>query len=402
MDNNLPQETIQIEALPHFALMTPDTRELAMITLEALKLSPPLLVSSIFGLPWSWLPPYRRYSEYQIANLWQPLRFLRFLINTNVPSLPFAPPTFSPPFVNEFLWQPSVILQRPDHNGSYTSFLDESWFFVNGIMTNSAVAQINAAYLAYLFHRPITLVQNATSSLWLDLLQCAIGKQWRKITEPAVKAMPAIYDALKDKSKERVVVIAHSQGTIVMATVLDLLYQITKRQKHLKEELLSARAAALPYASPVFVYPDEEPLNLGDFEPLTEKELGKLEVYSFATCANAMSWFRPPSKQSPPIPWIEHFGNEQDLVARLGMIAPNLERHPIFIDGPRYMRKGAWGHLLNEHYLYPIEQQQRKGRKHGGQGNPAPFELLPVSGPIAEQIGAMPRLYTYLNGGRHS
>lgn len=400
MDKNIPQQTIQIKELPHFTLMTPNMSELTQIALDALKISPPLLVSSIFGLPWSWLPPYRRYSEYQIADLWQPLRFARYLINSNVPSLPFAPPSFSPPLLNEFLWQPSVILQRPDHNGSYTSFLDESWFFINGIMSNSAIAQINAAYLAYLFHRPITLIQNATSSLWLDLLQCAVGKQWRRITEPALKAMPVIYDALKDKSKERVVVMAHSQGTIIMATVLDLLYQITKREKRLKEETRSARAAAPSYAPPIFVYPDEEPLNLSDFELLTEQELGKLEVYSFATCANAMSWFRPPNKQALPVPWIEHFGNEQDLVARLGMLAPNMERHPIFIDGPRYMQKGAWGHLLNEHYLYPIEKQQRKGRKHGGQGSRAPFELLPAPDPIVEQIGTMPRLYAYLNGGR--
>ena len=74
-----------------------------------------------------------------------------------------------PPFLNDLFWQPTVILQRPDHNGSYTTFPDEAWFFVNGIMTNDSVAQVNSAYLAYLFHRPLTMIQNSTDSLWADL-----------------------------------------------------------------------------------------------------------------------------------------------------------------------------------------------------------------------------------------
>lgn len=393
MDDLRTTQTRPVDDLPNFAVATPELRDLLAIALDALQISPPLLVSSIFGLPWSWLPPFRRYSEYQIASLWQPLRFLRYLINTNLPSLPFTPPTFSPPFINELFWQPSVILQRPDHNGSYTTFLNEAWFFVNGILTNSTIAQINAAYLADLFHRPITLIQNSTSSLWIDLLQCAIGKQWRKITEPALKTLPVLYDALKNKDKERVVVIAHSQGTIIIATVLELLYKITQPTPS------PAKAAAIPYAPPVFVYPNQEPLDLSDFEPLTESELGKLEVYSFATCANLMTWFRPPTSHLHPIPWIEHFGNEHDMVARLGMLAPHIEQRHILIDGPLYLRKGGWGHLLNEHYLYPIEKQQRKGRKPGGQGSAEPFELLAASDQPATSSDTTPRLYHYLNGG---
>ena len=152
-------------------------------------------------MPWTWLPPHNRYSEFKIIDLWRPGRTAKFLANTWIPSIPRTPPSFGPPFLNDLFWQPTVILQRPDHNGSYTTFPDEAWFFVNGIMTNDSVAQINSAYLAHLFHRPLTMIQNSTDSLWADLFECALGKEWYRVVEPAIKAFPPIYDALKSPHK---------------------------------------------------------------------------------------------------------------------------------------------------------------------------------------------------------
>lgn len=359
--------------------------ELLHIAAQAANIRPPLLLSSLFGLPHTRLPPYRRFSEYQLLDLWHPLRALRYLLNVSLPSLPVAPPPFGPPLLGEFFFQPSVVLQRPDHLGSYTAYPDEAWFFVNGILTNSAVAQLNAALLSQLFHRPITLLQNATAGLVIDLLQCAVGKQWRRITEPVVKAMPAIHAALKRPDKRRVVVIAHSQGTLIMAGVLDLLYPLVGTQ---------SAAGAAAYAEPEFVYPDDAPIVLDDFERLDEAELAKLEVYNFANCASRMPWFSPADGRRRPLPWLEHFGNQRDLVARLGMLAPGAPANGIRIDGPCWQRDGAWGHLLDEHYLYPIEAAQRRGRKPGGRGGSAPFRAV---GPQSSVLA--PRLFAYLNGG---
>ena len=36
------------------------------------------------------------------------------------------------------------------------------------MMTDDHVAQINAAYLSHLFHRPITIIQNSTDSGLVD------------------------------------------------------------------------------------------------------------------------------------------------------------------------------------------------------------------------------------------
>ena len=355
---------------------SPSWDTLLGIALDALRIVPPLYASSIFGLPWTWLPPFSRYSEFKIIDLWRLRRTVRFLVNTWIPSIPRTPPSFGPPCLNGLFWQPTVILQRPDHNGSYTTFPDEAWLFVNGIMTNDSVAQINTAYLAQLFHRSLTMIQNSTDSLWADLFECALGKEWYRVVEPAIKAFPPIYDALKSTHKQRVVVICHSQGTIIMSTVLRLLAGLAPaemRPPRLAAAMEPVQAPAPAsearglfeeaprYAPPEFVYPDQEPIDPDDFEPLTGAELAKLEVYCFANCANTMPYIG--AWDGRPVPWIENFGNERDIVARLGMLAPRADHWCIDIAGPRYEHRGAWGHMLNEHYLAAIERYQKSGRR---------------------------------------
>lgn len=369
-------------------MVVPGMNNLLQIAANAMRLPRPYFISSILGRPWTWLPPHGRFSEFTIIDPWRWRRTLKYLVNVTIPSLPHTPPSYGPPPLNELFWHPTVILQRPDHYGSYASFPDEAWFLVNGIMTNDDVAQLNAAYVSWLFHRPVTIIQNSPDSLLVDLVQCMIGKEWKQATEPARKAFPVIYDALKSKHKERVVVLAHSQGTIIMANVLRLLYEITEPAG------LGAMAmtAVSEFAEPEVIYLDEA-VDLNDFEKLTPAELAKLEVYNFATCANAMTYYTA----GVPVPWIEHFGNENDIVARLGMQAPETEECQLQIDGPRYVRNGAWGHLLNAHYLSAIADVQRHGHRHGGTGTCAPYAPLPAT---ENDQTACPRLYDYINGGK--
>ncbi len=370
-----------------------DFFDLVGIAKDALGITPPLYVSSILGLPWTWIPPYARYSEFRILNLWRLRRTLKYLTNIALPSVPVTPPPFGPPFLTDIFFHPTVFLQRPDQYGSYTSFPKEAWFFVNGILTDDNVAQINAAYLSYLFHRSITLIQNSTDGFILDLLECSLGKEWPLNTESVVAAFPAIYDALKSE-KEKVVVICHSQGTIIMARVLQLLSEITRPEPRLQMMETTPSAA---YAPPEFVYPEQEGLNMKDFDLLTENELAKLEIYCFANCANRMCYYRTPQHETRPIPWIESFGNENDLVARLGMLAPRPAKWGIQIDGPRYERFEAWGHLLNQHYLSAIDEFQKEGHKRGSKGGSKPYKLINArSYPEAKT----PRLFSYINGGR--
>jgi hypothetical protein len=150
-------------------------------------------------------------------------------------------------------------------------------------------------------------------------------------------------------------------------------------------------AEALPEDVPL----DEGPLDLADFAPLTLAEVSRLEVYCFANCCTSMRYLGHDGKR--PIPWIESFGNEFDIVARLGVLAPRPQRWDIEIDGPRYVWRGAWGHLLNECYLEGIDKAQKRGRLRGPRSlDAAPFALINETDfPEA----AIPRIYHYINGG---
>lgn len=354
---------------------------------DALRFRPPAWLLAFFGLPSSWLP-IRPYSEFGLAYPWRPIRAARFLSDVLLPSVPVTAPAWVPGSISWAFWHPSLVAQRPDHNGSWTSHPTEAWFYINGILTDDALSQLNAAYLSYLFHRPLTLIENSTGGVVEDLVECTLDKAFGRTGEAATKAFPAIYDALKDPGKEKVVVVAHSQGTIIAGVVLRFIALLMKPT--------TVGRAARALAPPEQVYPDEMPLDPSDFEPLTEEEVAKLELYCFANCATKMRYLGA-DFQGAPLPWIESYGNEFDIVARLGVLAPNPAQRGVSIDGPRYEHKGAWGHLLNAHYLPGIERAQKHGRKRGPkQESAAPYVLVNDNEYPHAQV---PRLYRYLNGG---
>lgn len=353
---------------------------------DALQIRPPAYALSVFGCPSSWRPA--PYSEFGLIYTWRALRAVKYLADVFVPSLPLTAPAWFPEPLAPLFWRPSRIDQRPDHNGSWTSHLDEAWFFINGILTNHAVAQLNAAYLAHLFHRPITLVQNSTGGLLEDLAESALDKAFGRTGEAATKAFPPIYDALKDPQTKRVVVVAHSQGTIIASVALRFMGLLYPGRR-------AGRSAGRAMAVPERVLPDDMPLDPTNFEALHRDELGKLEIYCFANCATQMQHIDRDA--NGPVPWIESYGNEFDIVARLGMLAPHPTARGVAIDGPRYERKDAWGHLLNRHYLHAIERTQRKGRKRGPRHERAAPYVLINERDYAN--AAVPRLYRYLNGG---
>jgi len=127
-------------------------------------------------------------------------------------------------------------------------------------------------------------------------------------------------------------------------------------------------------------------------EPVTPTELAKLEVYCFANCSSQMHYV----DADLALPKIESYGNQHDLVARLGMLASHPLECGIDIAGPRFRHDGAWGHLLNAHYLIDIDKAQRQ-RSNAGNGPPgaAPYVLIEGTAPP----GTVPHLFRYLDGG---
>ena len=93
------------------------------------------------------------------------------------------------------------------------------------------------------------------------------------------------------------------------------------------------------------------------------------------------------------LPRIESYGNEHDLVARLGMLAP--DQSDIQIAGPRFRHDGAWGHLLNAHYLRAIDEAHRRPSDAGDARNEA-APYVPIEGTAPPE--AVPSLFRYLGG----
>lgn len=386
-------------------------RDLLELSREALRLTPPDYFRSVFGSPGSWLPPYNRFSEYNIISPWRLFTTMRFLMDVSVPSSFRSTPdwarTFFPDVINSRIWHPTTFFRQRDEYGGVSSFPDEHWFFINGIATNKDVAAFNSSYLAHLFHRPVTVVQNATNSWLVDLFECAIGKGFKDdpnsddhktMTEPVWRATAAILEALNADQTHKVIVIAHSQGTIIMANVLravakalhsELTHQKKPRWHGFTNELMGVVETETQVTLRNNLAHSLSNFAKGGIFQAQEK-LQKLEIYTFANCADKMGYVYPGTQ----LPYMEHFANQHDLVARLGILSP-LRDDPntlIEIDGPVFEQKDGWGHLLNEHYLsaidnylYPANSRRRPPQDpYGGDGKQA----------------LKPRLYEYFHGNR--
>ena len=370
----------------------------------ALRIHPPNYVRSILGDQRSWRTETCRPTELKLAEFGEWRKGLPELARILIPALPWNSPGLSFPF-SDLLFRPSRVFTYPPGPHLLNRTPGQRWFFINGICTDRAVVDLNARYLHQLFRRPLTVLHNATRGIVPDLAACAVGKEWDHVSESAAIAFPPIYAALKQQTCERLILLGHSQGTILSAVILELLkglhppiHRRWAREPGVSPErrvarklakrwnfegtMLAARAGKHPQPAEAasFEWP-----GYGKRQPeaVTPKEWRKLEIYCFANCASEMTQIKVGGRKGLPAPWIESYGNEKDIVARLGVLA-NLEGPgSVRIDGDRYKRD-AWGHLLNAHYLYPMVEAIRSGDPAGGL---APFEGNRQS---------RPRLFAYL------
>lgn len=358
------------ELLRGGARLTRETGDLVRTAVEALRFFPPLWLDAVFGHPWTWWSPHHELSELRIVDPKSLTRALRFLRDVTIPGLASDPVGLVPEWLDPWLYRPTDIFPWPAPGAVRDPSPGEAWFFINGVGTNRDVAELNAEQLLRMFGRPLTVIQNSTNSLGVDLVECALGKAWQLMTEPACVAYGPIRRALD--ASDRVVVVCHSQGTIIMSNVLRALVDAGFRR-----ELFTAGAENRRRRVPGTVR--------------YRSSIAKLEIYAFANCADRMEQVEGAGTEGgrTRVPWIESFGNQFDLVARLGMLAPRAEEQGIVIDGPRWVAPGAWGHLLNEHYLLPL---MRSREFRDGVSDP----FTPVAG--TPQGPSVPRLYGYLDG----
>ncbi|KKY26163.1 hypothetical protein UCDDS831_g01673 [Diplodia seriata] len=207
---------------------------------------------------------------------------------------------------------------------------DELWIFINGVAVGRYWLQANLDRLARIFGRPITGIHNKTNGLIFDLVQCMIERNLNYSTQDIRDAYKLVKDALMDANRKKVVLILHSQGALQGSLMIDWL-----------------------------------------LAELSEDILQKLEVYTFGNAANhfnnpAKSTAHPRDdedgegrRRKKAIRYIEHYVNDEDMVARWGVL--HFIHEPNRFMGRLFQRKGT-GHLLNQHYLnymFPLGSDNR-------------------------------------------
>lgn len=102
-------------------------------------------------------------------------------------------------------------------------FSDERWLFLNGVMTEGSDLQRSVDSIAKVFGRPVLGIHNKTYGLFSDILECIIQRCLSYPTRDGRIAYEAVKAGLVDPEVKRMILIAHSQGGIEAALVLDRL-----------------------------------------------------------------------------------------------------------------------------------------------------------------------------------
>jgi hypothetical protein len=214
----------------------------------------------------------------------------------------------------------------------------EKWFFVNGIATSPPVAILNCLELARVFSRPIHLIHTPTWSAAWDFWDSIIARTLRKdghLSRPA-------YDVVKEAlaTHERVIIVGHSQGTIVSSYIARKLLKDKKYRHHAH----------------------------------------KLEIYCIAGVADSLRVDREQSAHfGRTVPYVEHFANGLDFFCRIGVLA-----HLEHTAGKVFSLPAKTGHLLNDHYLAGIERGdycdgKSRLHKYVNGGTPSSVDYVPVT-----------------------
>jgi hypothetical protein len=265
---------------------------------------------------------------------------------------------------------------------------------MNGILADATVAQQNAVALGTLVRRPITVWYNTTKGLVPDLVESAIGKSFERITEAADANIEAFVQVLCDNAIDRIIFISHSQGTIVTSVMLKTIQEWLAppailggagAQKLSRERYMARKLSGNAGAG-------EQPKRSRRAEAIARAQLqpahlARLECYCFANCATSLTPVALTGQLPRHTPWLESYGNEFDLVARLGLLAPPHGIGGARIEGDRYRRDDSWGHLLNVHYLAALARELQRG-------GPGAVNLVG----FPENLQPSPRFLEYIGG----
>jgi len=205
---------------------------------------------------------------------------------------------------------------------------DEKWIFVNGICAGTTWLQDNINSISTIFGRPVTGIHNRTYGILFDLLECVIQRDWHYATEDTRETYNEMKKTLLDKKVKRVVVLAHSQGGIIVSSVIDALYADVPPNAFDKLEIYTFGCAAARFCNPL--RPISPTTSSVDADP--------------NAIVNVPSFPRQ-------IAAIEHYTNEKDFVARIGVLHQVHGKPKNQYVGRVFTRLGHGGHMFEQHYL---------------------------------------------------
>lgn len=112
-----------------------------------------------------------------------------------------------------------------DHRAESTaSHNDERWLFVNGIATGHSGLQNNVDRISLTFGRPVIGIHNRSYGLISDLFECLIQRTMSYNSKDVRVTYEYVKAYLSDPNVKKVVLVAHSQGGIIISMVLDHLF----------------------------------------------------------------------------------------------------------------------------------------------------------------------------------
>lgn len=240
--------------------------------------------------------------------------------------------------VSEVL-MPLAAAQRPPSECCYAgaselvgAYPTERWYFINGICTDQHWLQLNCQQLEAVFERPVVGIYNETNGIVVDIIESFAQRNLNFPTQAARDAADFIRQDIR-KGVNKVVLIGHSQGGIIVSIVLQL---------------------------------------------LNRNELAKLSaVFTFACAADEFPNPRPKGLV------IEHYANRNDLVAELGVL--HFHQRPTY-QGRLFVAERG-GHLLNT--FYSLDPDDYQLEPDGGEQRELPssylFQLRPTVASKAHQ-----------------
>jgi len=229
---------------------------------------------------------------------------LNLIYNFCFIKLPFHCPSWMPDFIRILFFGSNSKYIKNENE------LDENnncFIYINGILGNNDSVIKNKNQLEHFLNKPVNLLINSSDTLLSDLIESLIGKETDELTEASTVAFYTITRKLLDEKINKIIVVAYSQGSIIIAKVLNSLHKLGLNK---------------------------------------EKYLKKLEIYCFSNCASNMKYILN------ELPYIESFANDNDFVAKMGCNCPEEIKDLINIDGKIFINKDGHGHMLYKDYLY--------------------------------------------------